>query len=113
MVRPRPSVIALTDRAAARVRELIAGSDKPLAGVRVGVKKGGCAGMEYTLERVETPGALDDVVTERGVTVYVDPAAVLFSSAPPWTTRRPSCARASSSRTPTKCRRAAAASRWS
>jgi iron-sulfur cluster assembly protein len=68
----------LTERAAGRVRELIESADKPLAGVRVGVKKGGCAGMEYTLEGVETPAAADDVVSDHGVNVYVDPKAVLF-----------------------------------
>jgi len=76
--RPRPSVMTLTERAAERVRELVEGAERPIAGVRVGVKKGGCAGMEYTLEAVETPIATDDVVTGHGATVYVDPRAVLF-----------------------------------
>jgi iron-sulfur cluster assembly protein len=70
--------MTLTERAAARVRELVEGAERPIAGVRVGVKKGGCAGMEYTLEPVETPAATDDVVTGHGATVYVDPKAVLF-----------------------------------
>jgi len=78
MARPRPAVMQLTTRAAARVRELIANNDKPLAGVRVGVKKGGCAGMEYTLDPVETPDAADDLVSDHGVTVYVDPSASLY-----------------------------------
>jgi iron-sulfur cluster assembly protein len=76
--RPRPSVMHLTERAAARVRTLVAGAEKPIAGVRVGIKKGGCAGMEYTLDAVETPNAADDVVSEHGVNVYIDPTAVLF-----------------------------------
>ena len=78
MPRPRPSVISLTEAAAARVRELVEGSDKPLAGVRVGVKNAGCAGMAYTLDTVETPNPADDVVSAHGVTVFVDPKAVLF-----------------------------------
>lgn len=77
-LRPKPSVMQVTERAAERVRELLDAADKPLAGVRVGIKNGGCAGMEYTLDAVETPGAADDVVTEHGVSVYVDPKAVLF-----------------------------------
>ncbi len=76
--RPRPSVISLTEAAAARVRELIENNDKALVGVRVGVKNAGCAGMAYTLDPVEAPDAADDVVTDHGVTVYVDPKAVLF-----------------------------------
>jgi iron-sulfur cluster assembly protein len=76
--RPRFAVMKLTERAAERVRELTADAVKPLAGVRVGVKKGGCAGMEYTLEAVETPVPADDVVSDHGVNVYVDAKAVLF-----------------------------------
>lgn len=77
-LRPRPAIMSVTERAAGRVRELIESSAKPLAGVRVGVRKGGCAGMEYTLEGVERPGAADDVVTAHGVSVFVDPKAILF-----------------------------------
>ena len=78
MPRPRPTVISLTEAAAARVRELVEGSDTPVAGVRVGVKNAGCAGMAYTLDKVETPNPADDVVSAHGVTVFVDPKAVLF-----------------------------------
>jgi iron-sulfur cluster assembly protein len=68
----------LTEAAAARVRDLIDGAERPLAGVRVGVKKGGCAGMEYTLEPVEAVNPADDVVSAHGATIYVDPKAVMF-----------------------------------
>ena len=77
-LRPRPAVMQLTERAAGRVRELVGSAERPMAGVRVGVKKGGCAGMEYTLAAVEAPGKGDDVVSAHGVNVYVDPTAVLF-----------------------------------
>ncbi len=78
MPRPRPSVISLTEAAVERVRSLVEGSDKPLAGLRVGVKNAGCAGMAYTMDMVETPNPADDVVSQHGVTVFVDPKAVLF-----------------------------------
>jgi iron-sulfur cluster assembly protein len=78
MARPRPAVMQLTSSAAERVRELVTNHEKPLVGVRVGVKKGGCAGMEYTLDPVETPNAADDLVSDHGVAVYVDPAASLY-----------------------------------
>jgi iron-sulfur cluster assembly protein len=71
-------VLSLTDAAAERVREIIENADKPLAGVRVGVKNAGCAGMAYTLDMIETPDPRDDVVSDKGVTVFVDPKAVLF-----------------------------------
>ena len=76
--RPRPSVMTLTERAAGRIRELIGQNEKALAGVRVGVKNAGCAGMAYTLDPVEAPDGADDVVSAHGVEVYVDPKAVLF-----------------------------------
>ncbi|MDQ0317692.1 Fe-S cluster assembly scaffold SufA [Amorphus orientalis] len=76
--RPKPQVITLTDAAADRVREIIENADKPVAGLKIGVKKGGCAGMEYTLDYVEEPSPGDDRVEDKGVTVFVDPSAVLF-----------------------------------
>jgi len=68
----------LTDAAAERVRSIIARSDKPLAGLRVGVKNGGCAGMEYTMEFAEEAGRFDEVVEDKGVKVLIDPKAVLY-----------------------------------
>jgi iron-sulfur cluster assembly protein len=76
--RPRPAVMQLTEAAAMRVRYLIENAERPLAGLRVGVKKGGCAGMEYVLEPVETVNPADDVISGHGVNVYIDPKAVLY-----------------------------------
>ena len=77
---PLPSfkVLTLTDAAANRVKDIIAKSDKPIVGVRVGVKNGGCAGMSYTMEYAESVNPLDEVVEDKGVTVLIDPKAVLF-----------------------------------
>lgn len=76
--RPRPKVVTLTDRAADRVREIMAKAEKPYAGLRVGVKNGGCAGQEYVLDYAEGPQPLDEVVEDKGVTIYVEPKSVLF-----------------------------------
>jgi iron-sulfur cluster assembly protein len=76
--RPRPKVVTLTDRAAERVKEIMGRAEKPYAGLRVGVKNGGCAGQEYVLEYAETAASLDEVVEDKGVTILVDPKAVLF-----------------------------------
>ena len=76
--RPRPQVVSLTPAAAERVREIIARSETPLAGLRVGVKNGGCAGQEYVLEYARAADPLDEVVTDQGVTILVEPSAVLF-----------------------------------
>ncbi|QJP17501.1 iron-sulfur cluster assembly accessory protein [Starkeya sp. ORNL1] len=68
----------LTDAAASRVREIMARADKPVAGLRVGVKNGGCAGMEYTLEFAEEAGRFDEVVEDKGVKILIDPKAILY-----------------------------------
>jgi iron-sulfur cluster assembly protein len=74
----RFKVMTLTDAAAARVNEIIAGSDRPIAALRIGVKNGGCAGMSYTMEFAEEVTPLDEVVEDKGVKVLIDPKAVLF-----------------------------------
>jgi iron-sulfur cluster assembly protein len=76
--RPRPKVVTLTDRAADRVKEIMAKAEQPYAGLRVGVKNGGCAGQEYVLEYAEAAGPLDEVVEDKGVTILIEPKAVLF-----------------------------------
>ncbi len=71
-------VMAVTDAAAAKVREIVGRFDPPLAGLRVGVKNAGCAGMAYTLDPVKVAAPGDDVVADKGVTLYIDPKALLF-----------------------------------
>ena len=74
----RRQVMTLTDAAAARVRELTEAADKPIAGLRVGVRNGGCAGMSYTMELAEAITPLDEIVEDKGVKLLIDPKAVLF-----------------------------------
>jgi iron-sulfur cluster assembly protein len=76
--RERPKVVSLTEAAAERVREIMGKAEKPYAGLRVGVKNGGCAGQEYVLEYADMAGPLDEVVEDKGVTILVEPKAVLF-----------------------------------
>lgn len=71
-------VLSLTDRAADRIKAIIADADRPIAGLRVGVRNGGCAGMSYTMEYAEARKPGEDVVEDRGVSVFVEPRAVLF-----------------------------------
>ena len=71
-------IMSLTDAAIERINEIIEDSDKPVIGVRVGVKNAGCAGMSYTLDYLEAPVAGDDHVEQGGVHVYVEPKATLF-----------------------------------
>jgi iron-sulfur cluster assembly protein len=76
--RPRPKVVTLTEAAAERVREIMAKAEKPYAGLRVGVKNGGCAGQEYVREYAATADPLDEVVEDKGVTILIEPKAILF-----------------------------------
>ncbi len=78
MASARPKVITLTDAAAERVKAIMARSQAPVAGLRVGVKKGGCAGMEYTMEYAAEAGPHDEVIDENGVRLLIDPSAILF-----------------------------------
>ena len=77
-IRPRPQVMSLTEAAAERIRALSVASGKEIAGVRIGVKNGGCAGMSYTMEYAETVNPLDEVVEDKGVTILIDPKATMF-----------------------------------
>src|SRR5262249_1960451 len=76
--RPRPQVMRLTDAAASRIKDILSKAERPSAGVRGGVKNGGCAGMSYTMEYAESVTPLDEVVEDKGVKLMIDPKAVLF-----------------------------------
>lgn len=76
--RERPKAITLTDRAATRIKEIIARSDKPVAGVRLSVKNTGCAGLSYGMEYASETDPLDEVVEDKGVTILIEAKAVLF-----------------------------------
>jgi iron-sulfur cluster assembly protein len=78
MALPRMKVITLTDAAAERVRQIMSLSEKPIAGLRVGVKNGGCAGMSYTMDYADEVRPSDEVVEDKGVKVLIDPKAILF-----------------------------------
>jgi iron-sulfur cluster assembly protein len=77
-LRPRPQVMRLTDAAAMRIKDILNKSERPIAGVRVGVKNAGCAGMSYTMEYAESAGPHDEVVEDKGVRLLIDPKAVMF-----------------------------------
>lgn len=77
-LRPKPKVVTLSDRAAERVKAIIGEADTDIAGLRVGVENGGCAGMSYTLEYASEINPHDEVVEDKGVTILIDAKAVLF-----------------------------------
>jgi iron-sulfur cluster assembly protein len=76
MARPRPKVVTLTNAAADRVKAIMSASQKPY--LRVGVKNGGCAGMEYVMEYADAPEPLDEIVEDKDVKILIKANAVLF-----------------------------------
>jgi len=68
----------LTERAADRIKSILADKGESTGALRIGVKKGGCAGMEYTMEWAAEHKALDEVVEQHGARVLIDPKAVMY-----------------------------------
>ena len=71
-------VISLSDQAAVRIKEIMSSAENDSIGVRVGVKSGGCAGMSYIMEYTKEINPNDEVIEDKGVKVFIDPAAVIY-----------------------------------
>ena len=71
-------MMTLTEAAAERAKHLMAQTDKPIVGLRVGVKAQGCSGMSYYIEYAEEKKKFEEVVEDKGVTILIDPAATMF-----------------------------------
>tara|TARA_B100000941_G_C28470412_1_gene536081 strand:+ start:273 stop:608 length:336 start_codon:yes stop_codon:yes gene_type:complete len=71
-------IIKLSDKAANRIKEIISNNHEDTLGLRIAVKSGGCAGKEYVLEYAKTINPSDEVIEEKGVKIYVDPAAIIY-----------------------------------
>ncbi len=73
-----PPMITLTEAAAERVNQLIAKSDKPVLGLRVGISTRGCSGLSYKVEYAEEKKQFEELVEDKGVKIFIDPTAVMF-----------------------------------
>ena len=71
-------VMTLTEAAADRVKAIVENSSADAQGIRVSIRKGGCAGMEYAVDLVSEPNAKDDFIERDGAKVWIDPAAILY-----------------------------------
>ena len=71
-------IITLSDKAAQRIKEIMAKAKEPSIGLRIGVKSGGCAGMSYVMEYAKFPNSNDEVIEDKGVKVLIDPNAVMY-----------------------------------
>ncbi|WP_320196333.1 Fe-S cluster assembly scaffold SufA [Agrobacterium rosae] len=72
------AVMTMTEAAASRVKVIVENSGPDAKGLRVGIKKGGCAGMEYTIDMVTEPSAKDDLIEFQDAKVWIEPSAVLY-----------------------------------
>jgi len=72
------AVMSMTQEAADRVKAIVGGAGPDAKGIRVGIKKGGCAGMEYTIDMVTEPNPKDDLIERDGARVWIEPSAVLY-----------------------------------
>lgn len=73
---PGKDAVSITDRAAAQIAKLMEKDSHQ--GLRIGVKKGGCAGMEYTMEYVTEVDPLDETIEKDGARVMIAPMAQMF-----------------------------------
>ena len=71
-------IISLSENAAKRIKEIMSAAEKNSIGVRVGVKSGGCAGMSYVMEYAKKINPSDELIEEKGVKLYIDPAATMY-----------------------------------
>ena len=71
-------ILKLSDKAAARIKEIMSDGEKNAVGVRVSVKSGGCAGMSYVMEYLKEVNPNDELIEDKGVKVYIDSAAVMY-----------------------------------
>ncbi|MGR3551667.1 HesB/IscA family protein [Pseudooceanicola sp.] len=73
---PGKQAVSITPRAAQQILKLM--KREGHEGLRIGVKKGGCAGMEYTMDYVDQVDAMDEMVEQDGARVMIAPMAQMF-----------------------------------
>ena len=73
---PGRQAVTVTPAAARQISRMMERDGR--SGLRIGVKKGGCAGMEYTMEWADARNPLDEVVEQDGARVMVAPMAQMF-----------------------------------
>jgi len=72
------NLIAISDSASKRIKFILAKAGEKIIGVRISVKPGGCAGMEYEMTYLKEIQKGDEIVNDNGVTIYIDPKAVMY-----------------------------------
>ena len=76
--RSRPPAMSISDAAIDQIMVLLEKRGKPSLGIRIGVKSGGCSGLKYFIEYSDKQMPYDEVITHKGVTVLIDPKALMY-----------------------------------
>lgn len=78
MFDPKKPIVTLTDKAVAHVKKLMERADNDIIGLRIGIKTAGCSGLQYVVEFASEKKPFEDVITQDGATILIDPSAVMF-----------------------------------
>lgn len=71
-------IIKITEKASARVQEIIKNASSEVIGLRIGIKTAGCSGLKYNIEFAKEQKAFEDAIDVNGILILIDPAAVMF-----------------------------------
>ncbi|MDX1739559.1 MAG: iron-sulfur cluster assembly accessory protein [Alphaproteobacteria bacterium] len=71
-------ILKLTDAAAQRVQDIMSNAENDVLGLRVGVSSKGCSGLSYVVNYAKEKKQFEEVVEDKGVKIFIDPAAVMF-----------------------------------
>jgi iron-sulfur cluster assembly protein len=72
------SLLTVTSAAVDQIKQLLLKREKPSLGIRVGIKTRGCSGLSYYIEYADDKNPYDEVIEADGVTVLIDPKAIMF-----------------------------------
>ena len=71
-------IIKITEKASARVQEIIKNASSEVIGLRIGIKTAGCSGLQYSIEFAKEQKAFEDAIDVNGIRILIDPTAVMF-----------------------------------
>ncbi len=71
-------LLTMTDAAAEKVKALMAKSQQPVEGIRIGVRPGGCSGMSYYIDYATEVRPGEQVVEQKGVKIILEPTSLMY-----------------------------------
>ena len=77
-LRQRPAAVKLTERAEARIADLMAKAPADAIGVKLSTPRRGCSGLAYSVDYVTTANPMDERIETPGGAFFVDGASVLY-----------------------------------